>query len=369
MQPVQFEELFKSSGYFLKENRFDPLSIRRLYRQILEDLEIDYWAVFARSKRLGPIDPYFIRKGEFDHIFFAFENKKGSVNLLYPHEEFYMYQIDEIPTSLYNTEAIFVKPNLKEKKKKKDKFINRDFNLAKVDSVSMATITLPGMSANRNYINQVVYCDVNIEEKNTPFKYRFKASGGLSTELRSFFDLMYQNEEISDFYDALTEFEGNDNTMQVDTVTNVKLSAKKPFIYTLSGEGIINDAIIFLNDSLVSVSIDNLIQHSQIESYTDTSELNYYLDYSYTDYFMLLLNFPFDIEVLGIENSNIDSKNEYGEYFFEIKIVKGNQLKLQSNYKIIKDFIPKEEYYQLKALNDLIKDVKNRRLLIKLKNY
>ncbi len=367
MEPTQKKELIKSSGYFLKEKRFDPLSIRRFYRQILEDLEIEYWAVFGRTKRLGTIDQHYIRKGEFDHIFFAFENEKGFIEFLYPHEDFYLYQINEIPTSLYSTDAVLVKPYIKEKKRRKDKFIARDLKLAMVDSISVAAINLPGMDSNHNYIHQTVSSKVNVKEKKATFRYRFKVSGGLSTELRSFYDMLGKNEEISDFYDTLSEFEGSDNTMKIDTVTSRIQNEKKPFVYNVNAQGTLNNVITFINDSLVSVSVNKLINHNQLENSSDTSELNYYLDYSYSDHLIFYINFPCNIEALGLEKGNIDFKNNYGEYFFELKKSKDNQLKLQSNYKILKNFIPKEKLTELKLLNERVKNAKSKRLIIKLK--
>ncbi len=368
MQPIQSKEIIKSSGYFLKKERFDPLSIRRFYRQILEDLDIEYWAVFGREKRSGPIDTHYIRKGEFDHMFFAFENEKGFMKFLYPHEDFYMYQIDEIPTSLYSTDAVLVKPFLKGKKRKKDKFITRNLKIEKIDSVSVTSINLPGMDSNHNYMHQTISSKVDIEEKKTAFRYRLKVSGGLSTELRSFYDMLSQNEEVSDFYDALSEFEGRDNTMQIDTVTSRIQNKNKPFAYVISAEGTLNNAITFINDSLISVSIDKLVQHNQLENSSDPYKLNYYLDYSYSDHFMLYINFPSNIEVLGLENGNVNFKNDFGEYFFELKKSKDNQLRLQSNYKILKNLIPKEKLNELKLLNEQVKNVKSKRLIVKLKN-
>lgn len=367
MKPAQQKEFIKSTGYFLKEKRFDPFSIQRFYRQILEDLEIDYWAVFGRSKRAGSIDPNYIRKGEYDHIFFAYENEKGSLSFLYPHSDFFMYQIDEIPTSLYNTTAILVKPKLKEKKSKKDKFISRDLQLARVDSVSIVKITLPGMNSAFNRINQIVFSKVDLEEKKATFKSRFNVSGGLSTELRGFFNMINQNEEVSNFYDALSEFEGRNNTIQIDSITNTRLNKRKPFSYVIDAKGTLNNTIKFINDSLVSFSVDELIQHNQLQDKFDTLDLNYHLDYSYTDNFDFYLDFPCDIEILGVENGNVNFKNDFSEYNFQIKKSKKNQLKLKSTYKVLKDLIMKEDYNNLKLLNEEVKKVKSKRLIIKLK--
>ncbi|AXG71005.1 hypothetical protein KORDIASMS9_03260 [Kordia sp. SMS9] len=367
MKPPNPEEIIKSSGYFLKKKRFDMISIRRFYRQLLEDLEIDYWAVFGKNKQSGPIDMDYIRKGEFEHIFFAFKDENGILKFLYPNEEFYNYQLDEIPTSLYDTKAVLARPFLKKKKRKKDKFITRNFQLAMADSVLVATVKMPGIDYNRNYIQQTISSTVDLDEKKTSFRYRLQISGGYSTELRSFFSMLDKDKEASDYYDALSKFEGDDNTIQIDTITSRIQKRNKPFSFVMSGKGVINNAISFINDSLVSVSIEKLIQHDQLENNTSTSDLDYYLDYNYSDRFLFYLNFPCDIQVLGLENGKIDYTNDFSEYSFELTQSKNNQLKFQSNYKILKNLIPKEKLEELKTLNEQVKNVKNKRLIVKLK--
>ncbi|MEL0455013.1 hypothetical protein WJN01_02145 [Flavobacteriaceae bacterium SZ-1-7] len=369
MQPANYDELIKSSGYFLKNQYFDPLSIRRLYRQLLEDLEIDYSAVFARSKRSGSIDPFYIRMGEYDHVFFAYDNGRGGLNLLYPNDEYYKFQINEIPTSIYDTEAVMVKPYLSEKVKKRDRFINYDLKLAEVDSVAVHKVKLPGMSNELNCLRQLYYCDVNLEEKKVLFKNRFSVGGGLSTDLRQFFDFLSKNKDVSDFYDALAEFEGNDSSFQLDSVTTRHLQTIQPFNYTINSEGKLKKGIDFLNEHTLSISLENLVQHIQVESETDTVDLNYYLDYGYTDYFSIILNFPCKIDLLNNDNNAVEFRNDFGEYFFEAKIgIGGNQLIIQSNYKITKDVIPKDKYGQLKELNKFLKEIKNKRFILKLDN-
>ncbi len=360
------EEFIKSTGYFLKEQRFDPISIRRLYRQLLEDLNIKYWAVFARSKRSGEIDPGYIRKGEFDHIFFAYENGKGFLSFLYPHDVNYKYQINEIPTSLYNTKAVIAQPFLKGKIKAKDKYINYDLEVAEADSVQINLITLPGMNANLNYLNQYIYCDVDIENKNTTFNSSLRISGGLSTDLRSFFSMLDKNQEMNDYYSAFAKFEDDKTALEIDTITNITFKNTAPFLYNFNAKGTIKNSVTFISDNMISITLDKLIRNSKIESEKDSIDLNYYLDYSYSDVSTFNLKFPRDIKVLNLEDFNRSIKNDVGEYFFQINLGSSNdELVIQSCYIITKDFIDKEEYVQLKELNNLVQEVKNFRLLIK----
>lgn len=361
-------EFIKSNGYFLKEKRFDPISIRRFYRQILEDLEINYWAVFAKSKRSGNIDFNYIRKGEFDHIFFAFEKENGTLEFLYPHSTTLKYHINEFPTSIYNTDAIIVKPIEKVNKKKSEKFITRELKLAKVDSVTITQIKIPGMNPTYNSINQIVFSQIDLENKKIKHKSRLRISGGLSTEIRDFFNTINNDEEVSQYYDALSDYQGNKNAIEIDSITSTKLNPKKPFYYTINSQGKINDVMHFLNDSLVTFSIDKLINHNLIESKTINSDLDYYLDYTYSDNLSFNIKFPKKIEIIGIENGNIKFENEYGEYLFEITKFQNNNIKINSSYKIKKNKIPKESYNMLKNLNDEVQKAKNKKFIIKIKH-
>lgn len=368
MEPAIVEEIFKSNGYFLKDKRLNPFIIRRLYRQFLEDLEIDYWAVFARSKRSGPIDPYFIRKREYDHIFFAYKDGDGKMNFLYPNEASYKYYLNEIPTSIFNTTAVIVRPENKERIKRNDKYISLDFKMAEVDAVEVKMINLPKMNINKNYVKQIYYCDVNMKAKKTLFKHRYSVSGGMSTDLRRFYSMLNKNEEAGDYFDALLEFEGEDDIFEIDSVHKIELKSKKPFHYTIMSDGRIEGAIKFISDSIVSISLEDLIQHSQVENESDAIGLDTYLDYTYSDFTMYIMNFQNDIEVLGFDESSIGIENEYAMYHFDIKMVGTNKINIQSNYVIQKDMILKEDYEKVNEVNQLLKELRNKRLLLKLKS-
>lgn len=367
IESLNAEELFKSSGYFLKEMHFDPISIRRLYRQLLEDLEIKYWAVFARSKHFGNIDPYYIRKGEYDHIFFAFENSEGSINFLYPHNLEYYFQINELPTSLYNARAVIARPSVTGKVKSSDKYINYDLKLAEVDSVTVDVIIIPGFGVNSNFAKQLFFCDVDIAQKNVTFKSSYTASGGLSTDIRSFFNMLSQNKEMNDFYQTLAEFEDDKTSLKIDSIIHTELKPHRPFVFVITAKGNLEKSFAFINDSLMSLTLDDLILHNQVQSDEDSSDLNYYLDYCYTDHWQIILKFPCDVELLGYNGNIRELKNDFGSYTFLMNIVSNNQLVIQSSYKILKDMIPKENCARIKEMNAFVQEIKNMRVLIKLK--
>jgi hypothetical protein len=179
--------------------------------------------------------------------------------------------------------------------------------------------------------------------------------------------MLNKDKNMSDYYDALNEYQGEDNTIQIDTVISRNQNSKKPFSLDINAEGKLNNVITFINDSTVSVSFDKLIKHNQLVNNTSNSDLNYYLDYSYSDLFIFYLNFPREIEILGLDNSCLEFKNGFGEYSFTLRKSKNNQLQVNSNYKILEDHIRKEELQELDLLNEQVAIAKNKRLLIKIK--
>lgn len=367
MESAQRDEILKSSGYFLKEGRLNPISVRRLYRRMLEELEIEYWAVFARSKRSGAIDPYFIRSGEFDHIFFAYKDYDGNFNLVYPHDEVAMYRINEIPTELYNTEAVIAKPYGNTERSRKDKFIGFDMEMAEVDSVEVKVIRLPDAQASQNFAKQTYYVDLGEEKESFPTQYRMSVSGGIYTDVKGFLGLMEQDEEVSEYYNALEEFEGEEEIFELDSITSTRLKDTQPFAYTMSGTGRIVGGVSYLNDNMVSISLENLLDHNELESDESEGAMNFYLDYQYTDDILLILKFPKAIEVLNQETYNVNFANELGTYVFDLKLINGNELTLKSRYRISQDVIRNNEQPKLSALNAAMKNIRNNRILVRLK--
>jgi hypothetical protein len=105
-----------------------------------------------------------------------------------------------------------------------------------------------------------------------------------------------------------------------------------------------------------------------VENESKDFDLNTYLDYSYSDFFMYIMTFPGEIEVLGLDQSTLAIDNDFGKYLFDIKTSSSNKIIIQSNYVISKDRIPKEEQEKIEEINNQLKEITNKRLLLKIKN-
>jgi hypothetical protein len=358
------DEQFKSAGYYLKKGYIDPINIRRLYRQILTDLHIDYWAAFGRNKWAGPIDSYFIRKNEISDIFFVYTDENNKMSYLYPHNEYYKYEINELPTYLYNTKAVIVK------RAHSSPYImgSSPSNYGTIfdDSVIVQTIELSAGNKNTNYLKQLITYHSDFSLSNDTFNAEFIISGGVSTKYRQVFSFLHDNEEVNQLYQSLFDYKEMGPAFRIDTVIKRELTHEQPFKYKAVGLGTINKGITKISDSIISISLNEVIFHDQVDTETGTAESDYLLDYAYTDILQLFISFSEPFEILNQGDLNRTITNETGEYTCKINTLSENSISITSEYCINKDYIKKDEYRLVADINNMINEIKNSRLMIKM---
>ncbi|WP_190811318.1 hypothetical protein [Flagellimonas sp. S3867] len=65
------------------------------------------------------------------------------------------------------------------------------------------------------------------------------------------FELLAQDEEASDFYEALDEFKGDEDLIEIDTITGAKFMVAKPFSYTMNAAGFLNGVFLIIRWSVL----------------------------------------------------------------------------------------------------------------------
>jgi len=361
VRDLEPQELNKNMGYYLYNGYIDPLSVRRLYRQILDDLGIEYWACFAKNKWMGPLDPVFIRSNDITDLFFLLEENGKPGKYLYPHNTLYKFQLNEIPTHLYNTAAIIIKP-YKDPDVKKASPIYSFFP----DSVIIQQIILRAGNSNLNYAKHQIYCDADLSAKEHSFKSDFTISGGVSTRYRLIFSYLASNEEINELFRTMMGYTGDDSPLEVETILKRDLKHIYPFKYTVLAAGHLKKGMDYLNDSIRSINLHDFILHDQIFSEDDSIDLAYNLEYAYTDIMQFFISFSKPVEIINLSSFNNQISNEIGEYNCNVSVSDNQRIIITSKYSTKKDVITSEEYAQLRDLNQTLKDTRSSRLIIKI---
>jgi hypothetical protein len=353
------------SGYYLRKGYIDQDNLRILYRKIFEDLKVDYWACFAKNKWMGPMEKYFVRPQEISDLFFMIEEQGKPKYMVYPSTPIYKFQFDEVPTSLYNTTAVIIKPV-----KRDEKRINHAqpfiMNL-QVDSVIVNELNIPKGSYNTNYFRMVTQAYVELTSKKDSFKSSYTFSGGVSTKYRMLFRYLDNNKEVNDFFKEYIKYSGTEPALKVDTVLSRDFQRDMSFKYTVNVAGKFSKGINYINDSTISISLNDIITHDQVDSSPDSIVLDYYLDYAYTD--MMYLNILFSKPIEPINLANIDKQiaNEVGEYACKLVVIDNNAIAINSTYKIFKDIIKTGDYHSLQDINNLLQQTRNAHILLRIR--
>jgi len=102
-----------------------------------------------------------------------------------------------------------------------------------------------------------------------------------------------------------------------------------------------------------------------VEIGNDSTELGFYLDYTYSDVLQLFITFSQPVEVVNRETFGKSLVNDVGEYTCSLSIINPAGIMVSSTYTISKDAITGSDCNKLTAINNLLREAKNTRLIIK----
>jgi len=231
--------------------------------------------------------------------------------------------------------------------------------------VKTEKVVLPGGSPTINYTRQTIFCTVDLPAKTNRFDSEFLLSGGMSTKYRTLFSYLENNKEVDEFYRALYSYQDIGSAFRIDSVVSREFRHDKPFRYRVKAKGVVEKGINILNDSILNISFSDLFMHDQVEIGNDSTELGFYLDYTYSDVLQLFITFSQPVEVVNRETFGKSLVNDVGEYTCSLSIINPAGIMVSSTYTISKDAITGSDCNKLTAINNLLREAKNTRLIIK----
>lgn len=401
----QFEILYKSimdnfvidegagsDDFFThKIRRFD---LYRLYVQIFNYLNIDYFLCLAKSKYEGDIDLNFIRRNEFtDQLFMYYDNDSNKV-FIYPHTINKKYNLNEFPSFLNGTNAVLIRQATKTDKNNKTvnstdmKKYPSPFNRKFADLIEQAAKT----GKNNKNANSTVFDDFNLDIRKIPllmsdeksnYYFRQRIIGidlkseessynstinltGLSaTDGRILYDNIFRNKENYKLY--LTEFQKGRDIFKVDSIYLKNESNTIPFKYSIAMTGKLGRFYNYINDTTIVISINEILNNNKIEYNKRSRNLDILLPYAFSDILDLIIEFKQPIKVINQEILKKEMENSLGSYKFEMVPLEGNKLHLTSTYIIKDELIKKFSFNKLDEINDASGEMSNSRIIVRIK--
>jgi hypothetical protein len=289
-----------------------------------------------------------------------YDNDNNRV-LVYPHEIYRKYYLNEFPTYLNGTYAVMIREAKDEKKK--SRFIN-----SKVSSDSLLTIEktflLMGDEKSNYYLRQR-FIGVDLNSDLSSYWSILNYSGLFSTDSRPFYSNMLNSNEK--YMSYINEIQKGRDLFKIDSIYLRNENKKPPYNYSIGMNGKLGKFFNFINDTTIVISLNEILNNSKIEYNSPSRNLDIFLPYAYSDIQDLIIDFKQPIEIINLEILQKNKENSLGSYKFETIPLEKNKLHLTSTYIIRKELIEKTSFKNLDEINEASNQISNSKLIHRIK--
>lgn len=328
---------------------------RKVYDQVLNRLDRVYYEVYSNDKRIASLD---FDKYSLDSKFLGLYGipYQGELHFISIKRHRFGHHIDELPFYYENTNIILVPQNV----------YTEDETFIKVDYLpKLIYYRTPSSNESDNQRVYNILAQVNVDSSIVNFNCKLKLNGQFSTLIRGNYTYEYVDSMVhSDYYRKVYQLSSNS---KLDSKTKSYDSDLFPFTSNFNFKYSDKSIIKKLNDSLITFSLDNFIQHV-IEKNIDTLvSNNFYFDFKQTDIFRY--NLKFDQKV-KLQNTDIQHNQKYsfGNYSFKISQISDNDILVESSLLIDNEKVSNNNLSQIISLNNKIAEIDNIVLNIKTLN-
>ncbi len=286
---------------------------------------------------------------------------KDSNNILvYPHDSYKKYYLNEIPSYLNGTVAIIIKPNAKFEEFN-DKISKQNVNPDSLLEIKRIMIRKGSEKTNYYYRQRII--GVNLESEETSYYSSINFSGYSSTDNRYFYNSLFQDK--NKYKSFKEEAQKSRDIFKIDTMYLKSANNNFPFKYSVNMTGRLGKFYNFLNDSTIIITVGEILNNNKIEYNKQYRNLDILIPYAFSDIQDLIIEFPKNIKVINSENLNKEIFNLVGNYKFELANL-GNKLHLTSTYSIRNESIVKILFNDLDILNKASNDMSNARIIVEI---
>lgn len=343
-EEISPQEAGKSNEYFLYKGYMNRFVLYRTVLQVLDDLHLDYHLCFARNRYRGPINIMNPRMEEVDEYLILINDEYLEPHFLCLNHPLINYQIDEIPSHLSGSKVAYINES-------------HDFQL---DS-----IMLPDWETEATCMADLIEVNIDpLQPDTSRLTVNSMYTGHATTLYRSLNQMMEMDTLMRKSFLEYRRYE-NPNVF-VDTSELVSAQREFPFELKFNIQAGIAGAFDIINDSLLSIPLENFIDHPTLETKTKERILDCYPEFRFMDSVAVSFVFPeeYQIEVINDKDLEFGVSNHAGSYQLGLK-QDGNKIQLSSGYTITSRKIDAKEIGDIDQLNDTYNRGKQNALLIR----
>ena len=341
MITIPDKEASQGVEYFLEEKKADFSTLMKMYKSLFEELGMDYQIAAGRSKHIGSIDLTFPTYLQITDFLFLLPDENGNSILLPTKSSKEAYNIDEVPTELYDTKIYMISPK---------------------DKALFQSAHLKGPGYKNSTYQQKYEVKVSFAEGKLQYHAEETFSGAVSTDYRNHHYALMENESMEEY---LNEYMEDFGVASVDTFSLSEQSIQAPYSYTLFYDFTTTNQVSELEEKVYKIDLANLLSHA-LQNASPNRLLDYYPPYGYTDGFVYAFQFDQAVKLSNKENIDRKVKNSIGSFSLSVDQVNPTTILLRSKYVIEKGRIPVGSIQQLIDLTEAAEKADNEGLIIEL---
>lgn len=341
IEKIPDSEASEGVEYFLEKKTADFNTLIKMYKSLLEKMEVDYLFAAGRSKYDGPIDLRFPTYLQITDFLFLVPDAMGNSIILPTKSRYRSYGLNEIPLELYDTDIYIISPS---------------------DKKLFQSINLGDQGYKRNLRLRKTKAKVQLKAGTIQYAAEESISGALSTRFRNRHFNLVENGEMEEY---LGDYLEDLKTASIDTFYLSKRPEKDPFRYKLHYKYQTDNQITALEDKVYMITFEHFLDH-YLQRASANRMLDYNAPFAYTDGFSYYLEFDEKVKLSNKENLDLTMKNDIGTFLMNVKQVNPTTLLIKSKYTLMKSVIPVTQVQHLIDLMEMAEKADNEGLILEM---
>lgn len=338
-------------GKNVEEKNLHSLSRMRLYRELLDRLDTDYYMFPVFDNRFNTVDPNMYEALVGMRVGYAL-NDDGYIFMYYPKSYRQGYEVNEFPFYYESIPTVLIPQHLPV-----------EYRTDLAPNLSFLHFNIPSRDPALNVRKTSAMVNVSLDDMTVAFNGRLSLSGQFSTLTRGYYlygecdttiNISYYS-SICDLADERTPIE----TVLSDFNTHFPFEAK----YNIAFKA--NHCMKKLSATDYSIDLNgwfNNVVDQNFDGYH--RHLDYYPDFTGHDIHRYMFKFDHKIKVVDIDQYTNSLNNSYADYSFHISQPDEQSLVLECSSSVKSKKIPADKAMDVQSVNDLIRKVNTKSLLV-----
>ena len=317
-------------------------SLLKVYIEIFKDLNIPYRLVLARDRYNGPFDYNQVGSVQVDSRMFAFDDGKGGLGFLAPHDFKKTFLLNEIPLDYQNTQAIVIN----------------------VSDLAVGKLVLPISPAVDNSLTRKAQVNVSLDTKTLNTKMQETFKGNFSTLHRSQYWYHGKTNSVLAYKQMVIKTKYPKAVIDTAYMDNIATPTDNQFkvMYNFHVPNCIND----IGDKKYSINMESWFWQNIDNVGAGKRTLDYYPMTSGSDVFKYYLVFDHKVELVNKTNLDLSvSYPEYGMCNFTATQVDSNTVLVESNFTLSGKTIPVADLTKFAEMKMAFEKSNNQQLVVK----